>query len=133
MVYTIGYQDKDINFFVNALKTHGVGVLLDVRTRPTGWNPAFRGKALENRTKREGIMYQWRGLWLGGFGAIKESSIQKLADYVNGTEKNICLMCMEADPFQCHRHYEIAERLKRYGVQVAHIVRDADQTRLIDS
>ena len=131
MLYTIGYQDKDINLLINALKTYEVSILLDVRTRPTGWNPAFREKALGNRMKREGIIYEWRGLWLGGFVRIKESSIESLADYVKGTEKNICLLCMEADPFQCHRHYEIAERLKKYGIQASHIIRDRDQVRTI--
>jgi hypothetical protein len=28
---------------------------------------------------------------------------------------------MEADPMACHRHIEIAKRLKKYGISVSHI------------
>ena len=123
MIYTIGYQGMDINFFMKALKGHDIKTLIDVRSKPTGWNPAFREKAMENRTAREGIKYLWRGRTLGGFSKISEGDIISLIQFCKG--KKACLMCMEADPLKCHRHYELAERLKEYGgVRVTHIIKD---------
>ena len=68
MLYTIGYQNKDINFFIKALRAFEIGIIIDVRSKPTGWNLAFRQKALENRMTGEGIAYYWWGEWLEVLG-----------------------------------------------------------------
>lgn len=35
--------------------------------------------------------------------------------------RRACLMCMEADPDQCHRKHTIASRLKHHGILVTHL------------
>ncbi len=46
-VYTIGYQERNIEHFVALLKRHQIEVLVDVRSRPTSsFEPDFSQKPL---------------------------------------------------------------------------------------
>ena len=119
MLYSIGYQGKEIDFFIHTLKKYEVQFLLDVRSKPTSWNPNYRRDSLKKRLEKEGISYSWAGDTLGGFKPILERDLHRLADYQ--VNKIVCLMCMEADPLQCHRHLKIAAWLKKYGVPVIHL------------
>jgi len=123
MIYTIGYQKlKDVGELTEILKTHEIEILLDVRSRPYGRKVAFNKKKLIEQLPTNGIRYKWVGEKLGGFASIADADIAKLAKYQEG--KSICIMCMEADPENCHRHSQIARRLKAYNVPVHHIVKD---------
>jgi ATP-dependent DNA helicase RecQ len=117
MLFSIGYQNiKSTDELYQILKGHGMTHILDVRSRPYSRKKAFN----RNRLKEiKGIKYMWIGDRLGGFSEIDEKSIQDLAVMQRGIVG--CLMCLEADPDQCHRKNEIAERLKKYGVNVTHI------------
>jgi uncharacterized protein (DUF488 family) len=119
MLYTIGYQDKDIDFFIQALKANNIEHLVDVRSKSMSRLFVYNKKALENRLIREGIAYTWAGATLGGLNPILEKEIKRLALWQ--ANKTVCLLCMEADPHKCHRHYEIGERLKKYNVTTLHI------------
>ena len=48
-----------------------------------------------------------------------------IALYTWHKDKKACLLCMEADPLQCHRRNEIGKRIRRYGVIVEHISGEA--------
>ena len=120
MLYSIGYQRlKDVETLQSILMGHHVNFLLDVRSKPYSRKHAFNKKSLETEFSETGIAYKWAGKTLGGFSRIDESHIKRLADW----QKNrvACLMCMESDPMDCHRHIEIAKRLKKYGISVSHI------------
>jgi uncharacterized protein (DUF488 family) len=56
---------------------------------------------------------------LGGFADISETSIIFIAEYQK--DKTVCIMCMEHDPSQCHRGYEISPRLQKRGIIVHHL------------
>ena len=120
MLYSIGYQDRKIKDFIDLLKSRNIEFLLDVRSRPSGRNPNFRQAALKRHLEMAGVAYSWGGETLGGWAKIKECEIRRLAKWQ--ANKTACLMCMEADPKACHRDYEIARRLVRYGVEVIHII-----------
>jgi uncharacterized protein (DUF488 family) len=128
-VYTIGYQGMNIDEFIRALKAHGIEMVMDVRSKPASRNSSFRKKALQQRLAREGFRYTWKGETLGGFSEIRESHLLYLTAALEELDLSVCLMCMEADPRKCHRHHEIAERLKKYGVRTSHIIKDGDGTR----
>lgn len=121
MLYSIGYQNlKDVEALKNILQAKGVRILVDVRSKPySRWKPIFNKKNLAAELQAAGIAYNWKGDRLGGFSKISETDIAGLAGWQQG--KIVCLMCMEADHNKCHRHYEIAKRLKKYGVMVEHL------------
>ena len=122
MIYTIGYQNmKTTEELLKDLQKHHINLLMDVRSKPYGWNPQFHKDYLEDFLPKHGIAYWWMGEYLGGYGEIKESAIEMLAGYASQENKIICLMCMEADPDKCHRKSEIARRLEAYGVSATHL------------
>jgi uncharacterized protein (DUF488 family) len=123
MLYSIGYQDKPIDFFIHALKGRKVEFLLDLRSRPSSKIASYNQNPLRKRLEQEGISYSWGGDTLGGFKVIKESEIRRLASWQ--ANKTAAMMCMESDPAKCHRG-RIAQRLVKYGVSVKHIVREGD-------
>ena len=121
MLYSIGYQNLiDAEMLQKIMQEKGINILLDVRSRPFSRKNAFSKKNLEVSLPAAGIQYKWAGQTLGGFSEIDEVDIKKLASWQK--DKAACLMCMEADPDRCHRKNEIAKRLKKYGVQVDHII-----------
>lgn len=120
MLLSIGYQKRTVPEVISLLKHHGVEILVDVRSKPYGRAYHFNKKAFSQALAENGIEYLWKGDTLGGFSQIAEDSIMNLSAWQE--DKKACLMCMEADPLQCHRHYEIAKRLRGYNVQVGHII-----------
>lgn len=129
MLYSIGYQKlKTVEDLVKELQSREIKILLDVRSKPYGRKFAFNKKALEAALPPAGIGYQWCGEHLGGFAAIADHAISKLAEWQK--TRCACIMCMEADPRDCHRHTEIAERLKKHDVPVGHILTTESPTRV---
>ena len=122
MIYTIGYQKlRAIDELAEILKTHEIKILLDVRSKPYSRKAAFNKKKLIEQLPTHGIRYKWIGEKLGGFAAIADEDIAKLAEYQKG--RTICIMCMEADPLKYHRYQEIGERLSDiHGVKADHLV-----------
>ena len=125
MLFTIGYQGKGVDFFLCALKRYWVKTLLDVRSKPYSRIACYNKNALKKLLEEEGVNYKWVGDKLGGLRDIREEEIKRLAEWQNG--RVACLMCMEANPFACHRHNEIGRRLRRYGVNVSHIVMEGKE------
>lgn len=118
MLYSIGYQRSDLDTFIQTLKEHSIEFLVDVRSKPYSRKHQFNQGNLKHLLEGAGITYIWAGRTLGGFTPIVEKDIEYLAHWQE--DKVACLMCLEADPLQCHRN-DIAERLRAYGVQVRHI------------
>ncbi len=122
MLFSIGYQKIGTPLvLIEELQRREVDMLMDVRSKPySKWKEGFNMEPLRDRLAKSGICYLWRGKTLGGFAPIGERAIADLVLLQTG--RAICLMCLEADPVRCHRKYEIARRLKRYGVAVDHII-----------
>jgi uncharacterized protein (DUF488 family) len=120
MIYSIGYQNlKNAGDLIGILQKKDINTLVDVRSKPFSRKSGFNKKVLSKQLKRNDIQYIWLGETLGGFGRIEEGGIESMAFFQIG--QRVCLMCMEADPEQCHRKYEIAKRLKQYKIEVEHI------------
>ncbi len=117
MIYTIGYGGmKSIDELKTVIKDEkkGIELLFDVRSKPLSRRVIFNRAYLE---KEFAWCYRWQGLTLGGMAPIAESSIKDLAN----RSAAILLMCAEKDPAKCHRHYDIAVRLLKYGVVCIHL------------
>ncbi|MBN2061696.1 MAG: DUF488 domain-containing protein [Deltaproteobacteria bacterium] len=119
MLYSIGYQKLSIERFITELSRRDINYLVDVRSKPVSRKVGFSRGPLVRILERENIIYRWKGDVLGGFSQISEGEIISLAKWQE--DKIACMLCMEADYKQCHRYYEIAKRLEKYGVTVNHI------------
>jgi len=140
-VYTIGYEGKNVDEFVDTLVEYGVKRLIDVREHPISRKNGFSKNALKEELALAGIEYTPL-TYLGApkelrrdlrSGLITFSEFAKL--YRNYLEKNLeklkelevyvstknsALMCFEADWRKCHRSI-IAEFLERDGFEVVHL------------
>ncbi len=143
-VYTVGYEEKSIDEFIQSLRKHHIKVLVDVREIPASRKKGFSKTKLNERLESVGIRY----LHVKELGSPRELRKRLYSDkdysyffkeYKKHLENNIdilerlynetisnessCLMCMERFPAQCHRKV-VAERIKEIngnGLQVNHI------------
>jgi len=144
LVVTIGHSTRSLDDFIDLLKTHGVGKVIDVRTVPRSrHNPQFNRDTLPESLRSARIGYKhipglgglrhalrdspnmgWRNSSFRGFADYMlteefEKSLEKLIGLVR--RKRICLMCAEAVPWRCHRSL-IADALQVRGITVEHIM-----------
>jgi uncharacterized protein (DUF488 family) len=143
-LWTIGHSTRPIEEFVGLLQSHGIQLLVDVRTIPfSRRNPQFHQEAFAQSLREAGLQYRHMPD-LGGRRKTRRDSVnvgwrnagfQGYADYMqtqefwDGLEKlmNIgqqlpsAVMCAEAVPWRCHRTL-IADALVIRGWTVHHII-----------
>jgi len=144
LVFTIGHSTRPLDDFINLLKTHGIKIVIDVRTVPRSrHNPQFNLETLPESLKSANIGYTH----MPGLGGLRHprrespntgwqnSGFRGFADYMQTEEfeKNLeklitlvrrrksCLMCAEAVPWRCHRSL-IADALTARGIVAEHII-----------
>ena len=125
MIYTIGYSKWSVEEVRLKMDELGVDVLVDVRTRPYGrFHPAFNQPRL---FEAFGPRYRWMGKCLGGKpGPATEEGIEWLiTEHRSG--RTLLLMCVEADPRNCHRLLDIGARLLPRGIDAIHLLHDGTQ------
>ncbi|GBE56719.1 hypothetical protein BMS3Bbin16_00929 [archaeon BMS3Bbin16] len=139
IVFTIGYEKRDIDDFVRILQINNVEILVDIRANGHSRKPGFSNGTLKNRLESVGINY----LHVAKLGIPKElrahlktkgynwlfkeyekrlnhdtNELKKLEKVVNrGTS---CLMCFELEPRECHRSIT-AKKLEDNGFEIAHL------------
>ena len=138
--FTIGYEGKDIDQFLNALVSNNVDLLIDIRRNPFSMNFIYIKDALMKKLKDVGIDY----LHIPELGIESEErkNLNTKADYdelfakyrqtlpikevyINriielGTTKRITLLCFEADCNFCHRG-EVAKVIKSRKHEVTNL------------
>ncbi len=124
--YTIGYEGKDIDEFLELLEENEISRLIDVRSSPRSRKEDFNKENLKDELFRKSIMYRH----LPELGGLREDyeEVMEGEEWKEGFEelKNVAeggktvLMCLEDDPIRCHRKY-IAEALEVEGWDVVHI------------
>ena len=129
--FTIGYEGKDIDQFLNVLVSNNINLLIDIRRNPFSMNFIYIKDALMKKLKDVGIDY----LHIPELGIESEDrkNLNTKADYeelfkkyrqnlfpkevyINriielGTTKRIALLCFEEDCDFCHRR-EVANVIK---------------------
>ena len=126
------------------LETHGVELVVDVRTVPKSRrNPQFNKDALPERLRQDGIDYRheprlgglrkpskesinsaWRNASFRGYADYMqtEAFAEAIADLIELAEKQtIAVMCAESVPWRCHRSL-IADALTARGIEARHIM-----------
>jgi uncharacterized protein (DUF488 family) len=124
-LFTIGYEGKSIEEFVNILIKNDVKLLCDVRKNPLSRKFGFSKNKLKHIVETVDIKYiHFPAL---GIDSCKRSVLETKADYQRlfadyakelpqkkqhlvtlyqtlETNERIALMCYERDPDMCHRH-----------------------------
>lgn len=144
-LYTIGHSTRTFDALVDALRSFGIRILVDVRTIPRSRHvPQFNRESLSRRLPRRGVRYTHLAA-LGGLRrprpdsgntAWRNAGFRGFADYMETSEFAAALaelrtlakdvgpaafMCAEALPWRCHRSL-VADALIARGDTVAHIM-----------
>ena len=133
--YTIGYEKKTIEQFLELLKNAKVKTLVDARKNPVSqYKPDFNKEKLEETLRRHEINYVHHpelgvpseirsklgetGDYDWFFKQYDENVIPKLDEEVDLETLSypIAIMCVELDPTKCHRH-RIALALEERGLR----------------
>lgn len=141
-VFTIGYEGKDLDIFLDTLIQNRIEAVIDVRANPFSMSFSFIGNRLEGYLGKVGIEYlhipklgipgeRRKNLISGAdyeklFQSYKErviscesEKVQELADMA--ARRRIALLCFEADKDRCHRGVLGAELERVMGRPVIHL------------
>jgi uncharacterized protein (DUF488 family) len=141
-VFSIGHGSKEVNEFLEELKSFDIRYLLDIRSRPfSKWYPQYNQFELQSFLEANGIKYVFLGDDLGGlpsdrscYGADGKVIYELVKDkdfFKNGVRRlitanekqiNVVVMCSESKPEECHRSKLIGEELLRSNISIKHIV-----------
>jgi uncharacterized protein (DUF488 family) len=134
-LFTIGHGPLPLDDLLRRLQTHGVRMLLDVRSQPYSRRAPHYNKAeLEAELGAAGLSYRWLGTHLGGRplrpggrAPIDDpvelaAGITEAAALAAGARS--ALLCAELDPTHCHRSTALAARFEEAGFTVTHILAD---------
>jgi len=116
VIYTMGYLAQ--GFFEELKNNQGIKRVVDVRTSPWSRIPAYSGKEFEANCRMIGeVDYIWLKK-LGGKGWVPPLEREAALDQLKPGD---CLVCMEANPNQCHRKSLLAPMLEKRGYTVIHL------------
>lgn len=137
-LFTIGYQGRSLEAFLDVLANNAIDVLLDIRRTPWSHKPGFRKARLAEAVVGRAIEYVHRPE-LGSdrelrqrlrdtadFGEFAHAYRNRLiehfeaieATFVNLRGQRVCLLCLEANPDECHRSV-LADHLVGSGIAEA--------------
>lgn len=138
-IFTIGYEGKDIDAFLNILLKNEINLLIDVRKNPFSMNFSFTKNKLMNYLEKTGIEYLHTPE-LGIEGELREglstiNDYHKLFKQYEATtlkdnfdlvmqiirlseEKRTALMCFEVDKNMCHRGVIAKNIENKHGVVI---------------
>jgi uncharacterized protein (DUF488 family) len=125
-LFTIGYEGRTLESYLNELIRAGITVLCDVRLNPISRKYGFSKKTLSNSCLSVGIRYehlpdlgiesQYRqkldhqndydalfAIYQTESLPLRMSSLKKINDWLLSGER-VALTCFEKLPEQCHRH-----------------------------
>ncbi len=140
-VYTIGYQGRSLDDFVDTLIAAKVDVLVDIRSRPISRRHDFSKNRLAAHLNRHGVTY-WHVPDLGmpldllARRSPQDGNTAILAEYRRllperlpallrvidrASTETICLLCFEANAAHCHRSI-VADHLRdQWQLDVRHL------------
>ncbi len=143
-LYTVGHSNQSLEEFLSLLQRHGINCIVDVRSVPASkYAPQFNEENLKYFLKSFDIQYLHFGYEFGARRtdcidddgqvnfetAVTTPLFQQGAERLKkGLEKGfrIALMCSEADPLECHRFSMISRYFQNQGIEVLHILKDAN-------
>ena len=141
-IYTIGHSSHSLDYFFELLASYGINTVIDIRSVPfSQYVPHFNKDYIKKQLKTRGFYCIYMGDELGikqeekklynteGFLDFQKfqqsSSFKKAIDRITaGIEKGyeICIMCTEKEPLDCHRGILIGPELTARNIEVKHIL-----------
>jgi uncharacterized protein (DUF488 family) len=141
-LYTIGYEGKDIDLFLDMLIQNRIDTVIDVRANPFSMNFSFIGQRLRHYLEKVGINYihipdlgipgerrknlsseadyqKLFGFYRASILPNQDEKLQLLAVMAN--QGRIALLCFEADRNCCHRGVLSAELEQIMEKKVTHL------------
>src|SRR5215210_6197828 len=132
MIYTIGYERRELDEFVALLGSAGIERVIDVRQLPLSRRRGFSKTPLAAALADAGIEYvhlrsagnPFRHAKVNILGLYKAhlrrspETVDEVVDATNGQRS--ALLCLERDPADCHRGILAAE-IARRGIAVQHL------------
>ncbi|MFB2893812.1 DUF488 family protein [Aerosakkonemataceae cyanobacterium BLCC-F50] len=144
-LFTIGHSNLNIETFISLLQEHGITAVADVRSHPYSRRfPHFSQPALKTSLLNAGINYVFLGRELGArpedlscYDATGKALYERIAAtdlfstgiqrLLKGAETyKIALMCAEKDPITCHRTILVCRQLRKFDLQINHILSDGN-------
>ena len=143
-LYTIGHSTRSLQELIDALRAHGIKILVDIRAFPMSRrHPHFNRESLEQELPNAGIEYVWKKELGGRRGkqagdspntALRNPSFRNYADYMLTSQfaaaaedvrqfaerAPTAIMCAERMWFQCHRMM-VSDYFTAHGDAVEHI------------
>jgi len=139
-LFSIGHSNQPAQAFVDLLKKHDIGVLVDVRSHPySRYAPQFDTSALRALLSTAGVKYLYLGRELGGRpegddyydveGHVLYARVAAAPLFLEGIDRlqkgaqtyRVAVMCAEEDPLDCHRRLLIGRVMKERGIALDHI------------
>lgn len=139
-LYTVGHSNVPIDKFIELLKQHEIGVVVDVRSHPfSKYATHFNYDAIQPALKGAAIKYLYLGKELGGMpknrdfydrdGNLVYARVAESPEFQTALERlvrgakthTIALMCGEENPAGCHRRHLLGPALKRQNLELLHI------------
>ncbi len=142
ILYTVGHSNHTIEYFIDLLKQHKIGIVVDVRSVPySRFCSQFNKDILSATLKEACIQYMFLGKELGArpddpacyeSGCVNFKSMAKRKEFKDGVQRfiagmgkqHVALMCTEKEPLDCHRTILICRNLKEYNLSIKHILED---------
>lgn len=142
MIFTIGYEGRNIQEFIDILQSSKIGIVVDVRELPLSRKKGFSRSQLSAYLNEAGIRYvnlkelgtprhlrkmlrekliSWKNFVDLFTDHLKQhlDDVRKIVDMNHS--QNVCLMCYEKDYTKCHRSL-IAKTIESlFGERVIHL------------
>ena len=141
-LYTIGHSNHKIEYFMDLLKLHEIGIIVDVRSVPySRYCSQFDKIILSAALKEVDIQYEFLGKELGARpddpacyegGCVNFEWIVRRKEFKSEVQRflasierySVALMCTEKEPLDCHRTILICRYLKEHNLGIKHILED---------
>ena len=142
-IYSLGYQLRSVEEFVETLSDARVGVVIDVREVPWSRKRGFSKTALQEALSASGIAYE-HARFAGNPKELRRAAASHedclvsyaaylddrpdviaelealISDHLDGGE-SVCLVCYERHPHDCHRSILIGRLQTVREVEVIHL------------
>jgi uncharacterized protein (DUF488 family) len=142
MVYTVGYEGRQVDGFLWILVSSGIRRLIDVRNNPIarryGFHkstltrlcplldieyvhvpelgiPSVERREVSSDAARDRLLTKYTDVTI----STQEYAVRRVAEWV--TERASALMCMEAKPCECHRSHLATAIAQHTGLSIRHL------------